>query len=111
MELQFKPIRARLMVSVPGHVASVTVFTFERVGILPGSDQEYVGAECGGRVVKGTLHERAVGGLLSGHASILTTQKYLHTLPDLENDVALDAFAKIRNRSKADAQAKNGRCA
>jgi hypothetical protein len=41
----------------------------------------------------------------------LTTQKYLHTLPDLENDVALDAFAKIRNRSKPDRQAKKGRCA
>jgi integrase len=46
-----------------------------------------------------------------GHASILTTQKYLHTLPDLENDAALDAFAKIRNRSKPDSQAKKGRCA
>jgi len=33
-----------------------------------------------------------------GHSSILTTQKYLHTLPDEENDKALDAFAKIRNR-------------
>jgi integrase len=44
-----------------------------------------------------------------GHASILTTQKYLHTLPDLENDAALDAFAKIRNRSKPDAHAKKGR--
>jgi Phage integrase family len=46
-----------------------------------------------------------------GHASILTTQKYLHTLPDLENDAALDAFAKIRNRSKPGGQAKKGRCA
>jgi len=44
-----------------------------------------------------------------GHASILTTQKYLHTLPDLENDAALDAFAKIRNRSKPGGQAKKGR--
>ncbi|TDC58540.1 site-specific integrase [Actinomadura sp. KC345] len=34
-----------------------------------------------------------------GHASITTTEKYLHTLPD-EDDTALDAFAKIRNRSK-----------
>jgi len=34
-----------------------------------------------------------------GHSSILTTQKYLHTLPDEENDKALDAFAKIRNRT------------
>jgi integrase len=35
-----------------------------------------------------------------GHSSILTTQKYAHTLPDLENDLALDAFTKIRNRGK-----------
>jgi integrase len=41
-----------------------------------------------------------------GHASILTTQKYLHTLPDAENDAALDAFARIRNRNKPDAQKK-----
>jgi integrase len=40
-----------------------------------------------------------------GHSSILTTQKYLHTLPDEENDKALDAFAKIRNRKNAH---KNG---
>jgi site-specific recombinase XerD len=40
-----------------------------------------------------------------GHGSILTTQKYIHTLPDDEDDVALDAFAKIRNR-KSDRQAK-----
>jgi len=33
-----------------------------------------------------------------GHASILTTQKYLHTLPDEENK-ALNAFAKVRNRA------------
>jgi integrase len=33
-----------------------------------------------------------------GHSTILTTQKYLHTLPDDEDDTALDAFAKIRNR-------------
>jgi integrase len=37
-----------------------------------------------------------------GHSSILTTQKYLHTLPDEENDKALDAFAKIRNRKNMD---------
>jgi integrase len=35
-----------------------------------------------------------------GHSSILTTQKYLHTLPDAEKDVALEAFSAIRNRSK-----------
>jgi site-specific recombinase XerD len=33
-----------------------------------------------------------------GHSSILTPQKYLHTLPGEENDKALDAFVKIRNR-------------
>ncbi len=41
-----------------------------------------------------------------GHSSILTTQKYLHTLPDNENDPALDAFAKIRNRKKGGAGPK-----
>lgn len=34
-----------------------------------------------------------------GHASITTTEKYLHTLPD-EDDTVLDAFDKIRNRSR-----------
>ena len=34
-----------------------------------------------------------------GYASIMTTQKYLHTLPDAE-ETALDAFAKIRNRGR-----------
>ena len=38
-----------------------------------------------------------------GHSSILTTQKYLHTLPGEENDKALDAFAKIRNRKNGHA--------
>lgn len=33
-----------------------------------------------------------------GHASIATTEKYLHTLDDAD-ETALDAFAKIRNRS------------
>ncbi|WP_431934067.1 tyrosine-type recombinase/integrase [Nonomuraea jabiensis] len=33
-----------------------------------------------------------------GHASIATTEKYLHTLDDAE-EAALDAFSKIRNRS------------
>lgn len=35
-----------------------------------------------------------------GHASIMTTQRYLHTLPDAD-ETAVDAFSKIRNRSKA----------
>jgi integrase len=34
-----------------------------------------------------------------GHASIMTTQKYLHTLPDAD-ETALDAFAKIRLRGR-----------
>jgi integrase len=42
-----------------------------------------------------------------GHSSILTTQKYIHTLPDLENDAALDAFSKIRNRSRPSPSAAN----
>ncbi|MFG1708798.1 tyrosine-type recombinase/integrase [Nonomuraea sp. M3C6] len=33
-----------------------------------------------------------------GHASIATTEKYLHTL-DTADETALDAFSKIRNRS------------
>ena len=33
-----------------------------------------------------------------GHASIMTTQKYLHTLPDAD-DTALDAFTRIRSRT------------
>src|SRR5204862_4787454 len=32
-----------------------------------------------------------------GHGSIVTTQKYLHSLPEAE-DTAVDAFAKIRGR-------------
>jgi len=34
-----------------------------------------------------------------GHASIMTTQKYLHTLPDAD-DTALDALARIRTRAQ-----------
>ncbi|ETK32772.1 tyrosine-type recombinase/integrase [Microbispora sp. ATCC PTA-5024] len=32
-----------------------------------------------------------------GHASISTTEKYLHTLPDAD-ETALDAFTRIRAR-------------
>jgi integrase len=32
-----------------------------------------------------------------GHASIATTEKYLHTLPDAD-ETALDALARIRRR-------------
>jgi site-specific recombinase XerD len=35
-----------------------------------------------------------------GHASIATTEKYLHTLPDAD-DSTLDAFSRIRDRSAA----------
>jgi integrase len=35
-----------------------------------------------------------------GHASIMTTQRYLHTLPDAD-ETALDAFSRVRNRSTA----------
>jgi integrase len=35
-----------------------------------------------------------------GHGSISTTEKYLHTLPEAD-DMALDAFSKIRNRGRA----------
>lgn len=35
-----------------------------------------------------------------GHGSISTTEKYLHTLPDAD-ETALDAFAKIRTRSRS----------
>jgi integrase len=34
-----------------------------------------------------------------GHGSISTTEKYLHTLPDAD-DLALDAFSRIRNRAQ-----------
>jgi hypothetical protein len=34
---------------------------------------------------------------LCGHASIMTTQRYLHTLPDAD-ETAVEAFSRIRNR-------------
>lgn len=34
-----------------------------------------------------------------GHGSISTTEKYLHTLPDADDD-ALDAFVRVRTRAK-----------
>jgi integrase len=33
-----------------------------------------------------------------GHTSIMTTQRYLHTLPDADES-AIEAFCRIRNRS------------
>ncbi len=35
-----------------------------------------------------------------GHASIATTERYLHTLPDAD-DTALDALARVRGRHRA----------
>jgi integrase len=45
-----------------------------------------------------------------GHARISTTERYLGTLPEVD-ETALDAFAKIRHRGKPDVQAKKGRSA
>ncbi|MBV9448050.1 MAG: tyrosine-type recombinase/integrase [Streptosporangiaceae bacterium] len=39
-----------------------------------------------------------------GHGSIVTTQKYLHTLPDAD-ETALDALAQIRMRSRSSSRA------
>lgn len=36
-----------------------------------------------------------------GHASIATTERYLHTLPDAADKTALTALSNIRNRSRA----------
>jgi hypothetical protein len=33
-----------------------------------------------------------------GHASIMTIQRYLHTLPDAD-ETAVEAFSRIRNRT------------
>jgi integrase len=34
-----------------------------------------------------------------GHASIMTTQRYLHTLPDAD-ETAVEALGRVRNRSR-----------
>jgi hypothetical protein len=44
-----------------------------------------------------------------GHASILTTQKYLHTLPEEGDDSAVTAFTAIRNRGKNNGAGAQGR--
>ena len=45
-----------------------------------------------------------------GHASIMTTQRYLHTLPDAD-ETAVEAFSRIRNRGTASARHGRGRSA
>ena len=68
-------------------------------------------AELGNRVTVHSLRHAHASWLLSGgadlavvkerlgHSDIKTTQRYLHTLPGAD-DVALDAFSKIRYRSR-----------
>ena len=43
-----------------------------------------------------------------GHASIVTTQRYLHTLPDAD-ETAVEAFTQIRNRSRKPAVVRRPR--
>ena len=45
-----------------------------------------------------------------GHASIVTTQRYLHTLPDAD-ETAVEAFSRIRNRSGTGPKHGRGRSA
>jgi integrase len=45
-----------------------------------------------------------------GHASIMTTQRYLHTLPDAD-ETAVEAFTRIRNRSTKPASRRPRRSA
>jgi integrase len=45
-----------------------------------------------------------------GHASIMTTQRYLHTLPDAD-ETAVEAFSRIRNRSGTGPKHGSGRSA
>jgi integrase len=43
-----------------------------------------------------------------GHASIMTTQRYLHTLPDADES-AVEAFSRIRNRTSPSPRRGKGR--
>jgi integrase len=45
-----------------------------------------------------------------GHASIMTTQRYLHTLPDAD-ETAVEAFSRIRNRTSPSPRRGKGRSA
>jgi integrase len=45
-----------------------------------------------------------------GHASIMTTQRYLHTLPDAD-EAAVEAFSRIRNRTSTTPGRGKGRSA
>jgi integrase len=45
-----------------------------------------------------------------GHASIMTTQRYLHTLPEAD-EAAIEAFSRIRNRTSPSTGRGKGRSA
>ena len=45
-----------------------------------------------------------------GHGSIATTEKYLHTLPDAD-EIAVEAFSRIRNRNAITTKRSHGRSA
>jgi integrase len=45
-----------------------------------------------------------------GHTSIMTTQRYLHTLPDADES-AVEAFSRVRSRSTMSAVPRQGRSA
>jgi hypothetical protein len=45
-----------------------------------------------------------------GHAAIMTTQRYLHTLPDAD-ETAVEAFSRIRHRTPATPSRGKGRSA
>jgi integrase len=45
-----------------------------------------------------------------GHASIMTTQRYLHTLPEADES-AVEAFSRVRNRSASSTRPRRGRSA
>lgn len=102
--LDGRPVRIRV-VDTDGHIPRRI---FRSDVWLPARDA----ASLGDRVTPHSLRHAHASWLLAGgadiavvkerlgHSSILTTQKYAHTLPDAEKDVALDAFSAIRNRSK-----------
>jgi integrase len=56
------------------------------------------------RQIPGAVKERL------GHASIMTTQRYLHTLPDAD-ETAVVAFSRVRHRTSATPRRGKGRSA